>query len=155
MLQKLCHSFAERFRQALPEKVFLHLPCTKVWKGTFSAQTDSIIDLEQMMQYYGIKPYYMILFNYVGSATFKVQIFNEYAVEIRYPYESFKSHKRVETRRDRVLVENIGLQCTKIEVAKIRSTLSFNANANFLGVYEYEVLKSDLALEYKYEVFSY
>lgn len=147
MLQKLSLPFAEKFRQTLPKKVFLHLPCTKIWRGNFSLENDSIVGLEKMMQYYGIKPYYMVLLNYVGDATFKVQIFNECAVEICYPFESFESHKKVATRRSRTLVQILGVDCSDIEIARIRDTLSFNANVNFPELYKYEVLKRDLLLE--------
>lgn len=49
-----------------------------------------------------------------------------------------------------MLFENIGLECTDIEVKKMREALNHNANLDFVGLYEYEISNVDLKSEYKY-----
>lgn len=45
-----------------------------------------------MMDYFLVKPYHLVLLQYDGFKTFKLKIFNPYAIEINYPQEHRINH---------------------------------------------------------------
>lgn len=152
MFQKLCSTFVDEYRNVLPLQIYLELPCRKSWKASFSRLDGCIENLEEMMNYYGIKPYHMIILHYFGGNTFKVNIFNECAVEIRYHCLTLPSTTKIATRSTCYLSNNVGIFYNDVELQKIRGTLSFNANVNFLTLYEYKIQSEDLQSENKYQV---
>lgn len=103
--------------------------------------------------YYGIKPYYMVIFHYIGGPNFRVEIYNECAVKISYRNETFNIISKDRATKFKSPVQNIGLLNADFEIEKIRETLTFNANGNFLVSHEYRILKTDLISESEYQVF--
>lgn len=151
---KLSLLFVEEYKNVLPEEIFLHFPSGKVWKCLFNKNADCVEGLEDVMIFYGIKPFHMVIFHYIGGPNFNVEIFNESAVEICYPLESFQLSTKGQIRRNNTLFQNIRLDCTHVEVEKLRQTLHYNACVNFPGICEYQISTDDLKSEYWYQVFS-
>lgn len=59
-------------------------PNTTIWEENLCENGRSISNIESMISFYGIKPYYMIVFTYIGGLDYRFQIYNPYALEIPY-----------------------------------------------------------------------
>lgn len=121
MLQRLPLPFYVDCGGELPLDVKLHDPSSAVWKGKYVKKSKSISELTAMMTFYGIKPYHMVLVKYEGGPDFKFQVYNSYAVEIKYPMDKYSS--------------KLDFFCNSIEVDKLGSNFTFNAIGNFGGVH--------------------
>lgn len=101
-----------------------------IWKGRFEKKTKSIEDVKDMMTFYGIKPYHMVLMKYEGGLILNFKFYNPYAIEINYPIQGHASPSN--------LVYNA------IEVDKLASNFSFNAFGNFSGVHQFRIEQKHL-----------
>lgn len=105
--------------------VKLYGPSSVLWKGKFVKKSKSIEGLTEMMTFYGIKPYYMVVMKYEGEDKFKFEVYNPYAVEITYPFDGHAS--------------TLDLTCNSIEVDKLECNFLFNALGNFQGVFRLHI----------------
>ncbi|KAK1393025.1 hypothetical protein POM88_012081 [Heracleum sosnowskyi] len=122
--------FYAHYGHELPENVFLHVDCSYVWQGKVVNGGKYIEELEDMINYYGIKPYHMVLLQYDRVENFKVQIYNPYAVEIMYPSEKSTG--------------TANMVCNELKLDKLCCTFTHNALLNFSVVYYLVVEKSHL-----------
>lgn len=140
------------YGQVLPSRLYLEFSCCHAWNGFYVRGSNYIEKVEKMMMFYGCKPYGVLLLHYTGGAFFRVEIFNECAVEISYPLACYEKHSFVRTRqRSPVEVMN-KLQFSDVELDKLRSTFSYNAKRNFVGLHELIISEEDLKLSHRYEV---
>ncbi|KAK1360715.1 hypothetical protein POM88_045189 [Heracleum sosnowskyi] len=88
-------SFCSRYRKSVDEKVYLYLPSSAIWFGSFVLKKHRIEGLQNFMRYYDVKPLNVFVLEYFGKSDFRVEIFNLYAIEIDYglktiPFENGK-----------------------------------------------------------------
>lgn len=69
----------------IPENVYLRVRNCDAWFGSYSRQNCCIHNVGRMMDFYGVKPYYLILLRYKGFGRFSIEIFNHMNIEIDYP----------------------------------------------------------------------
>ena len=96
------------------------------------------------MTYYSIKPFNLIMFEYIGGPNFNIQIYNEYAVESNYSLNL-------------KLDEALGLgknffELSDYEVDKLRGSLDFNGYNSGLGLYDMVLHKRHLVQDDQYKV---
>ncbi|WOG87092.1 hypothetical protein DCAR_0206314 [Daucus carota subsp. sativus] len=115
---KLPEEFCVGKGQDLPERLLLHVPPGVVWNGIYRKGRQSIEGVEKMMSFYCIKPYHLIVFDYIGGPSFNLKIFNPYGVEINYNF-----FKNSDTPTG---LEGCILNPSEIEVDKLGGTLSYN-----------------------------
>lgn len=77
--------FYVNYGSQLCEEVKFNGPSDLRWIEKYRKKSKSIQELNDMMEFYSIKPYHMVLVQYVGESYFKFQVYNPYAVEIEYP----------------------------------------------------------------------
>lgn len=54
-------------------------------KGCYSKKRTCSKGLQDMMELYSVKPFYLVLIHYLGGHEFELEIFSPYALEISYP----------------------------------------------------------------------
>lgn len=77
------------------EKVKMHALSSRFWIGTYVKVSKYIENLDAMMNFYDIKPYYLILLQYKFGSNFKIEIYNPYVVEISYQTETQVLHPKL------------------------------------------------------------
>lgn len=142
LLQLLPDSFYLQYGTALPKNVYFRVPTGDVWSGTSCKNSSRVKGLEDMMEFYGVKPYHVLYVEYNGADNFYLEIFNTYAVEIYYPRRSVCSKKR-KVGENVFKSKNVLLD---VEVYKLCSTLCYNALYNSRAVYELVIMKEHLAV---------
>lgn len=140
------------YGSSLRSKLSFEVPSGEIWFGKYVSGNFYVEGLEDMMLFYGIRPYHMVVLRYLGGSDFKIQFFNECAVEICYPFSCPSSNRfRVKRNDPFTVVGNIKL--TKVEIDKLAATCSFNMLDNFNGFYDFVIDKTHLNPASYYEVF--
>ncbi|KAK1373566.1 hypothetical protein POM88_029759 [Heracleum sosnowskyi] len=135
-MQSLVLHFYCEFGKELPEKLLVHVPCGRVWLARFVQGSYYIQGLKDMMSYYGLKPYHMVLLQYVGGANFNMRFFTPYGVEMKYPTDHDVPEFAVITT---------DMICTDIEEDKLCSTFNYNVYRNFAGLYNLVIESNHLS----------
>lgn len=104
-----------------------------------------------MMEFYGIKPYHMDVFRYLGAGDFKLRLFNECAVEICYPFSTASAEYFRPKRNDPFAV--VGkIRLSEVEIDKLAASASLNMLHNFAGLHDIVIGKEHLNADSHYEV---
>lgn len=136
---------------SMPLKVSLEVPSGEIWFGKYVKERCHIEGLEDMMLFYGIRPYHTVVLRYLGGSDFRIQFFNECAVEHCYPFYCRSSNEfRVKRNDPFAVVGNVKL--TEFEIDKLAATSSFNMLQNFHGLHDIHITKQMLTPENSYEV---
>ncbi|KAK1376768.1 hypothetical protein POM88_032961 [Heracleum sosnowskyi] len=150
---KLAVPFVIEYGSTIKEKVFLEMPTGEVWFGKYVKGSDYVEGLSELMSFYGVRPYHIVLFNYSGDEHFKLRIFNECGVEICYPFSCpLSSHLRARRNDPFIFAGNMKLDGTEID--KLACTFKFNVFHNFRGVHDILISKEHLTLQTNYKVIS-
>ncbi|WOH00705.1 hypothetical protein DCAR_0520079 [Daucus carota subsp. sativus] len=128
----------------MPERLLLLVPGKVVWNALFRKDRSWIEGLEKMMIFYCIKPYYMLIFEYVGGPSFNLEIYNPYGVEINY-WISPKSDEALAADRS-------FFEFSDLEIDKLCGTLSHNVYNNGSGLYDLLVNQNHLRKKEYYKI---
>lgn len=148
VLQKLCLDFVAEYGELLPELVFLQVPNGDIWCGRYYKYSFYVDGVHRLMNYYNVKPYFMVRFEYFGDANFSIQIFNEYAVEIDYPLLC----RRTLNNQYWESLESTGFNFSDFDLDKLNVISCFNTIDNFVRQYQLEIKFNSKAFEDYYEV---
>lgn len=144
-LQHLPYEFCFEFGNQIPNYVYLGFTNGDTWGGVYKANKSTIENLSQMMDFYGIKPYYVFMLEYNGGGNFRTQIFDHNAVEICYPL------KRVLLKKPRVIEETF----SSIELDKMAAKFFYNASSDSRDSYDLFIKKEHLQQKTVIQVNSY
>lgn len=129
----------------------MHMPNGVVWCGSYVKKSTCVEGLEQMMNYYSVKPLHLILIHYIGGPDFELEIFNPYAVEITYP---FKIQNNQESNSRDYSGESFQNGICDIELDKLFGNLCFNALNKSREIYQLVIEIDHLEYAEAYLVFS-
>lgn len=122
-IQILPDKFCSEIGQYIPLNVYLRVRNCDACCGVYLHDKKCIDNLGNMMDFYVVKPYYVVLLEYKGFGSFNVEVFNNSNVEIDYPLRPICSKKQ----------RLIGDVCTTkprefvpIELAKMAATFYYN-----------------------------
>ncbi|KAK1370636.1 hypothetical protein POM88_036728 [Heracleum sosnowskyi] len=147
----LCHNFVEEYRSSLPQTLYLQVVSGEIWEGRYMKGSKYIKGLLAMMELYKIRPYHMVILTYHGGPNFDLEIFNECAVEIRYPLKLGKKDDiRLKCPGNSFVTPN---SCViDIDKDKMAAALSFNCLKNFVGLVYVVLGKEDFISSSRYEI---
>lgn len=128
----------------MPERLLLHVPPRVVWNGIYRKDRQWIEGLEKLMTFYSIKPYHLVVLEYIGGPSFNLKIFNPYGVEINYNIV-----KEAVTEKD---VGRSNMNLSDIELDRLCGTLSFNVYNSGEGICDVVLGKRHLRNTDLYEV---
>ncbi|XP_074337660.1 uncharacterized protein LOC141674855 [Apium graveolens] len=128
-------SFASQIGSFIPRNVSVYVNSGRSWSATIDAKVKYIEGLEDLMDFYLIKPYHPVRLHYDGSSNFLIEIYNPYAIEINY-------------HGDRVInagITNGSSVSKEVESDMLRSTFCRNAMDNTVSLYELVIETKHLA----------
>ncbi|KAK1382027.1 hypothetical protein POM88_019762 [Heracleum sosnowskyi] len=125
--------FLEGYGKEIPKTVYLHIRSRRIWRGLYVQHRKWIEGLDDMMRYYGVKPYHLVAFTYNGGSSFDVEIFNPYAVEVNYTYNPALH-----------VEDEWFMNLSDIDVEKLWSCFSYNAYENLTETYDLVICKRTL-----------
>lgn len=94
-----------------------------------------------MNEFYGVEPYHLYFVEYIGYRKFKLEIFNVYVVEIRYPLRMVPTKKPRISGQSAGYVSSSRMKFSEIVVSKLHATLCFNALYNSGAYFNLMILK--------------
>lgn len=127
------------------------MPSGDIWFGKYVNGNYYIEGLENLMLFYGVRPYHIAVFRFLGGGDFKLQIFNECGVEIFYPF-STTSTDNCEVKRNDPFAVVAKMKLSKFEIDKLQSTSGYSTVYNFLGFHDIVICKKHLSPQSSYEV---
>lgn len=86
------------------------------------------------MIFYGMTPYHLVLLEFDRRENFKVQIYNPYVIEIRYP--------------NKKPLSTVKIVCNDLELDTLCSTFTYIDIDNFAGVYSLVIEENHLNGEF-------
>ncbi|KAK1396873.1 hypothetical protein POM88_006736 [Heracleum sosnowskyi] len=89
-----------------------------------------------MMEFYDVQPYHFFYVQYNGGGNFKLEIFNVYAVEIKYHLRWLHSNKSGKSVLGESSVLDVWKTLSDLEVCKLSATLCSNAYYNSRASYK-------------------
>ena len=128
----------------MPERLLLHVPPGVVWNGIYRKDRQWVEGVEKLMNFYSIKPYNLILFDYIGGPSFNLKIFNSYGVEINY-----------NTVKVSEISTDLGGSLpnfSEIEIDKLGGTLSYNVYHSGRSICEVVIGRKHLRKSEVYKV---
>lgn len=95
---KLPYAFMRKYGHDLQDVVFLKVPTGSSWQVELVHYEDYGTLLqkgwEEFSEYFSIKKFYFLTFKYEGNAQFHVSIFDQTALEIEYPGQTYRERIR-------------------------------------------------------------
>lgn len=135
ILQRVPDSFISAIDGNIPSK--LRIICnTLKWRARFDSEVGKICGLADFMEYYGIKLFNIILFEYHGNGVFSVKVYKTAAIETNYPTilpNEWKKQKN-EWKDEEFMVEYGNL-----EFQKAIALLGYNALLNLSQSFEISI----------------
>ncbi|KAK1353219.1 hypothetical protein POM88_052354 [Heracleum sosnowskyi] len=123
------------------------------WHGVYDRTKSCITRLGSMLDFYSVKPYYMILLEYTGDGNFKTEIFDHDVVEINYPLRPI-GFKKPQLCGSNTLIGEEGIeQSTTIDIEKMASKFFYNAQSNSKVTYDVTIETEHLSKSDMIQVF--
>ncbi|KAK1380435.1 hypothetical protein POM88_027179 [Heracleum sosnowskyi] len=147
-------SIAERYGNDIPDRVIVVLPSGALWTAKYMRDRNCIEQLDNMYDYYNVKPYHMFAVKYNGGSRFHVQIYNSYGVEIDYPAKPVIGKKLNLSRYSGGWVNEAYYLSVDFEIDKLCAQFTFNCLNTGRGDYDLLLSRSHLKGSLYTQVFS-
>ena len=139
--QDISSPIAEKLAKILYGPVGLHLPNCAVFVGQYNKELKRIEGLAALMKEYNVKIYQILSFKHYGGTEFRVEIFNQYAVEIYYAPTEKCVGKKVVSANDS---SGKMIKMADYERDKLHASFSFNAYTTFTAEHILEIKEEHL-----------
>lgn len=113
----------------------MQVPNGDIWCGRYVEGSHYIKGVDTLMNYYNVKPYFMIRFQYLGGGNFNIEIYNEYGVEIEYPLLCENQNHQ----HDRQKTTLIDKTFSEVDLEKLDVIFHYNVVENFARECEIKV----------------
>lgn len=124
--------------------VYLHLPSGAIWYGSDDQENKTINGLENFMCYYNMKPYDLLVFEYLGGPDFSIKIFNSYAVEINYGLKEIPFNYGICVKNHVGSIVDTIPNINEVKTDKLCATISYNANSTCSATFEMLIVEKHL-----------
>lgn len=123
-----------------PRRLSIYCKTLK-WRARYDSEVNKICGLANFMEYYGIKIFNIVQFDYFGNGFFNVKIYKEAGIEINYPiiHPDQWFINKTEWKDEEYMVEYGNMQFDKAI-----ALLVFNAFLNKSESYRIEISSADL-----------
>lgn len=115
------------------------MPFKKTWLGRFVSVSQTIEGIENLLKAYRVNPCCIFLFEHIGGSEFKVEIFNEYAVEVDYKKTLSCLQYSDQNREIRASSGESIFGTSALQKDKLQSTFTYNACSYFDGELEFVI----------------
>ncbi|WOH15091.1 hypothetical protein DCAR_0934628 [Daucus carota subsp. sativus] len=117
----------------------LYVPLKNTWLRRFVRVSETVEGIESLLKAYRVNPCYIFLFEYIGGSEFKVEIFNEYAVEVDYKNTLLCLEENDQHSENRGSRSKSIFGTSELQKDKLQSTFSYNACSYFDGELEFVI----------------
>lgn len=143
-MQFLPPEICSKFGEQIPNDVYLCMRNGDAQCAVFHRNNGCIVNLGAMVDFYGIKPYNVILLEYNGDGNFKTEIFNDDAVEINYPVRTIPLKKQRFSGPTGIMTDKVTGGFSNIELEKMSAKFFYNILSNSMVSYDVLIQKEHL-----------